>query len=333
MIIINPKDIKTISIHFFVWIFYIFYELSTIFIVENTSYNLWETIFNFSLYAALFYINALLIFPRFYKKGKYIFLVISLLIAITIFVVIRYYFKLYIIPLFGYDLVYVFETPNKFLAESIWRGGYFIMLSIGYWFATNLIKAEKEKRNVEVALLKSQINPHFLFNSLNFLYSQIHKISEKTSQGILLLSEIMRYAFQEDIDGKVMLEEEVRHINNYIAINQLRFENRLQVKFNVKGNIQFRMIIPLVLITLVENCLKHGDTNDPENPVIITLDVQEDYLIFSTFNKNRNVPAEKSSGVDLSNTLKRLDAIYNNNYSFKSNSEGEFYTTNLKIKL
>ncbi|MBT34546.1 MAG: hypothetical protein CMO01_33200 [Thalassobius sp.] len=333
MIQLKQKELKTISIHVFVWIFYVIYELSTIFIIDSNYFNFWETFFNFSLYAALFYTNALVIFPNFYKRGKYLLLVPSLLLTIAIFVSLRYILKIYIIPLFGYDLVYEFRTSNRFLAESIWRGGYFIMLSIGYWFATNMIKTEKERRKVEVAMLKSQINPHFLFNTLNFLYSKIHKVSEKTAEGILLLSDIMRYAFQEDIEGKVMLEEEVIHIKNYIAINQLRFENTLQIKFEIIGKTQFRMIIPLVLITLVENCFKHGNANDPEHPIIITLDVKDDYLIFSTFNKKRAIPAEKSTGVGLTNTLKRLDAIYGKNYSFNSKNEGEFYSTNLKIML
>ncbi|MEM1134439.1 MAG: histidine kinase [Bacteroidota bacterium] len=236
-------------------------------------------------------------------------------------------------PIFGQELVHPFTTLRTFLAESVWRGGYFIMISFGYWFATNLIKIEKEKRKSEIALLKSQINPHFLFNSLNFFYSQIYNLSEKTAKGILLLSDIMRYSITDDIEGKVMLEEEVKHIKNFIEMKQLRFDNKLQVHFDVIGSIQFRMIIPLVLITLVENCFKHGDADDFENPISIRLEIKDDTLFFTTSNKKRAVKAEASTGMGIINTRKRLDAIYGNKYALVIKDEDEFYSYNLKIKL
>ncbi|WP_345117304.1 sensor histidine kinase [Hymenobacter algoricola] len=225
---------------------------------------------------------------------------------------------------------------------------YFLLPSIGYWFARNAIRLEKQKREQEhdlrvaernlmeanLAFLKNQINPHFLFNSLNFLYAQVYPYSEETAKGILLLSDIMRYALKEDDNnGKVMLEKEVQHLHNYIAINQLRFNQRLQIQFEISGSLQFMMILPLVLITFVENCFKHGELSDPQNPLLIQITTVNNQLTFRTRNKKRDGPKEKSTGIGLDNTQRRLDMVYPERYVLTVNDEQDYYTCTLIIEL
>ena len=170
---------------------------------------------------------------------------------------------------------------------------------------------EQNFRIAQVGYLKNQINPHFLFNTLNFFYDQVRTCSESTAEGVLLLSDIMRYALKDsDVNSKAMLQDEVVHLRNFIAINQLRFANRLQVKFDVVDSIYFRMIPPLVLITFVENCFKYGDLLDPEHPLVIKLEVDQDQLLFYTRNKKKTGLIEPSNGIGLKNTQKRLDIVY-----------------------
>ncbi|WP_345228255.1 sensor histidine kinase, partial [Hymenobacter koreensis] len=161
-----------------------------------------------------------------------------------------------------------------------------------------------------LAFLKSQINPHFLFNALNFFYAQVYPHSEGAAKGILLLSDIMRYALHEDPDGKVPLGQEVQHVRNYIALNQLRFNQQLQVDFRVSGQLEYRLILPLVLITFVENCFKHGELHEPDRPVQIRLSVEQNRLEFQTRNQLRHGPKEQSTGIGLANTRRRLALVY-----------------------
>lgn len=349
------KRLERVLSHFAVWLIYIIYELLTIFKVGGIEMNLPETIINFSLYALLFYTFALYLLPQFLKKKRYILLVVLSLIAFAAFTFLRYTLKVDIIPLFNQKMVYPFTSPRLFIAETLWRGGYFIMLGFGYWFATSLIQAEKEQRVLEetkanderkmremeqnfriaqIGYLKNQINPHFLFNTLNFFYDQVRSCSESTAEGVLLLSDIMRYALKDnDVSSKAMLQDEVTHVHNFIAINQLRFVNRLQVQFDVIGSTHFRMIPPLILITFVENCFKYGDLLDPENPLIIRLEVNQDQLFFYTHNKKKTGLIEPSSGIGLKNTRKRLDIVYEDRYSLDLLDEDMFYTATLKINL
>lgn len=181
--------------------------------------------------------------------------------------------------------------------------------------------------------LKAQINPHFLHNTLNFFYAKSLPLSEELSDGILTLSQIMRYALSKDnaIDGKVLLKDEIEHLRNVIKINQLRFSNNLNVNFEVHGIVGEVMMIPFVLITIVENAFKHGDLKNPEYPIEINLTVEDDVLTFICKNKKKTGPKELSTGIGLDNTKKRLDMVYRNRYSINIIDEAEFYTTELII--
>lgn len=353
----KPKGVfKKVLIHFSVWVVYIVYELLIVFEVQNATFNLTETFLNFVLYASLFYTFSEILFPRFFNKKKIIYFFLSFIAAFALFTWLRYLLKIAVIPFLNPDLIYPFTSLRVFIAETWWRGGYFTMFSFGYWVARSLIKAEREKlvlmekktideqrfremeinyRIAQIEYLKNQINPHFLFNTLNFFYDQVRGCSASAAEGILLLSSIMRYALKDsEPNSKVMLQDEVKHLHNFIAINQLRFDNRLQVKFDIVGNLHFRMIIPLLLVTFVENCFKYGDLLDPKHPLIIKLEVDQDTLIFYSHNKKKFGPVETTStGVGLTNTKKRLDLVYKDTYTMEVNDDENFYETTLKIAL
>ncbi|HEX6848719.1 MAG TPA: histidine kinase [Chitinophagaceae bacterium] len=195
------------------------------------------------------------------------------------------------------------------------------------------LQLEVEKSEANLNFLKAQINPHFLHNTLNFLYAKSLPYSGELSEGILTLSDIMRYALSEGNarEGKAPLKDEIEHVRNVIKINQLRFSNKLNVNFDVSGAVDGVSIIPFVLITLVENAFKHGDLNKQEHPIDIRLTINRNKISFYCRNKKKTGPKELSTGVGLENIKKRLDLAYGDKYEFIVKDESEFYTTILTI--
>lgn len=195
------------------------------------------------------------------------------------------------------------------------------------------MQLEVEKSQANFNFLKAQINPHFLHNTLNFLYAKSLPYSPELSEGILTLSDIMRYALSEGNakDGKAPLKDEIEHVRNVIKINQLRFSNNLNVQFDVEGVVNGASIIPFVLITLVENAFKHGDIKSNEYPIVIKVKVEGNKLCFYCRNRKKTGPKELSTGIGLDNIKKRLDLAYGKNYLLNIKDEAEVYTAELTI--
>jgi LytS/YehU family sensor histidine kinase len=195
------------------------------------------------------------------------------------------------------------------------------------------MQLEVEKTQANLNFLKAQINPHFLHNTLNFLYAKSLPYSPELSEGILTLSDIMRYALGPAArDGKVALKEEIEHVRNVIKINQLRFSNNLNVNFDVNGVVNGATTIPFLLITIVENAFKHGDLKSDEHPIEIKLEMLDSGRVyFFCRNKKKNGPKEISTGIGLDNIKKQLDLTYGHNYVLNIKDEAEFYTTELTI--
>lgn len=195
------------------------------------------------------------------------------------------------------------------------------------------LQLEIEKAHANYNFLKAQINPHFLHNTLNFLYARSLPYSPELSEGILTLSDIMRYALGENNgkDGKTPLRHEIEHLRNIIKIHQLRFDNNLQVQFEVNGIVNGAVIIPFVLITIVENAFKHGNLKSAAHPIEIKLTVEHNKISFYCRNKKKTGPKELSTGIGLDNIKKRLNLAYGDQYSLHIKDEVELYTTQLTI--
>ncbi len=240
------------------------------------------------------------------------------------------------------------DIPNKepistglFIFSTVIIVIFLLGLSLLIAYLNSLRDDKKQQKILEIQnleanynFLKAQINPHFLHNTLNFFYAKSLPYSEELSDGILTLSEIMRYALSKEnaIDGKILLKDEIEHLRNVIKINQLRFSNKLNVIFEVNGVVGEVMMIPFVLITIVENAFKHGDLKNPDYPIDIQLTVVDDSLTFLCKNKKKTGPKELSTGIGLDNTKKRLDMVYGTKYTINIIDETDFYTTELIIK-
>ena len=349
------KRTRIVLIHIVAWIVYYVYEYTIISIIGYREINIVESISTFLFNVAIFYLYILLLFPVFLERKRYLEFFGYAIVATGMLVYFRYQMKVTVAPYISdQPLINPYESLRLFLAETIWRGGYFLIIASFYWFANKSIRQEKEKRRLEqqrrkdeqhlriletnlkdaeIAYLKNQINPHFLFNTLNFFYDQIYPHSESVAEGVLLLSKIMRYALQQSDTPKVMLADAIEHLKDYIAINQLRFNNRLHVQLKITGDPTFRMIIPLVLITFVENCFKYGDLHDPAHPLRINITITDQQLIFCTHNKKKTGPIERSTGIGIENTRRRLNVVYENNYDLHIDDQPDFYTAKLTINL
>ncbi|WP_158279546.1 sensor histidine kinase [Arcicella aurantiaca] len=217
-----------------------------------------------------------------------------------------------------------------------------------FWYVNRIVTQERIKIQIEqenhyleqsiietqLYNLKNQINPDFLFRKLNYFYHESLPYSPNLSKGISLLTDMMHYAIDDDDDNlKVSLQKEIKHIQNFVEINQLRFNGRLQVEFDIVGVEKRHEIMPLILITFVENALKYGELFDKNNPLKIRLKVEDNNLFFTTFNLTRRGPKEDSEGIGIDNTQKRLSLGYVDNYSLDIKHEPEFYEVALYIKL
>lgn len=264
---------------------------------------------------------------------------IIILVACTYHIILFYYFP-------GV-LQKKYKSLSEMLTVLVGMMIPFLIFSFLFAYITVLREALKQKRVLEAQkllleaqisqanfnFLKAQINPHFLHNTLNFLYAKSLPYSSELSEGILTLSDIMRYALSQgnQKDGKAPLKDEIEHVNNVIKISQLRYSNQLKVNFEVSGVVNGAMIIPFVLITLVENAFKHGDLKNQDYPIDIKLNVEGNKLYFYCRNKKRSGPKQLSTGIGLENIKSRLVLSYGNKYKFIVKDEPEFYTTELTI--
>lgn len=199
----------------------------------------------------------------------------------------------------------------------------------------NELSAQKDKLQIEYAFLRAQVNPHFLYNALNTLYSQAQEYSEILASNIVKLSHMMRYSFEniEYESDLVSVEKEVKNLNRLIDINAVRFEGEDLVDFRVEGEMNNQLLPPLSLITIVENAFKYGDLTNPKHPLIIRLRLEPGSIFFYCKNKmQERIDVRNSHNIGISNLKKRLDVLFGNKYTLNSNPENEFYILELTIK-
>ncbi len=189
-----------------------------------------------------------------------------------------------------------------------------------------------QKLETELNYLKHQLQPHFLFNTLNNLYGLIITKDENAGEIVLKLSEILNYMLYESNDKEIPLEKELASLSNYIELEKLRYGDELSIEYGVKGSPQNRKIAPLILISFVENAFKHGPSDELVNSWInIQVDIEKDSLHFvveNSIDEERLMENKKNprvvSGIGLSNVEKRLELIYGENFDLKITQEDTY---------
>jgi LytS/YehU family sensor histidine kinase len=206
------------------------------------------------------------------------------------------------------------------------------------WFELNeakqkMIELEKEKVTAELKSLMNQVNPHFLFNSLNVLYSLAMKKSEETPEAILKLSDILRYVIYESNKDWVELSSEAELIHNYIALQKFRVDDKAEIIFSESIENENIKIAPMLFLPLVENAYKHGIKGDIERTFLkIELTATSDGVQFIIINNKGDQNQNGNKGVGLSNVKNRLDLIYPGKHDFIVEENDTTFRVSLKIK-
>jgi len=193
----------------------------------------------------------------------------------------------------------------------------------------------QQKTEQELRLLKSQIHPHFLFNTLNNLYALIHEKSDKAGDVVLQLSDLLSFILYDCKADRIPLAKEIKQIENYIALEKLRYGTRVDVQMEVKEDVRDVMVLPLVLLPLVENCFKHGVKPTLSRSSVFVEISRHDNLLKILV--NNSVPEskkhEKQGGLGMKNLLSRMDLAYNGNYNLKVEKSSSSFMVLLKIKI
>jgi LytS/YehU family sensor histidine kinase len=186
-------------------------------------------------------------------------------------------------------------------------------------------------------MLKAQIHPHFLFNTMNNLYALSIGQSAKTSEGIAKVSDLLRAVLYDCNEVFIDFEKELNLIRNYIDLQKLRYDERLTLNFIVTGEPKGIKVAPMLYITFIENCFKHGSANDPGNPWInIFFRISDHQIIFTAENSKARFKEEHSDnqpgGIGLENVMKRLEILYKDKYTLNISETDEHYKVELQLK-
>jgi len=208
---------------------------------------------------------------------------------------------------------------------------YFLAFALSYY---DQWKRDLKRLNAEVAFLRAQINPHFLFNTLNSIYSLALTKSDDTSDAVIKLSAIMRYSLTESKKKYVNLAEEITYISNYTDLQRLRLTEKVKVETIYEGDLKTEKIAPMLLMPFIENAFKHGVSPEEESDIKIHIGLNSRVLKFTVI--NNKVYIQKSGGNighSIENTRQRLALLYPNNYKLAIRENDETFEVNLQIDL
>jgi len=294
-----------------------------------------------ALILVVVYINFLVFIPRFFRRKKYVVYCLCIFLTVAagvygIMLLDQYNSqKLGFPPMsregFYQELVFYVFNMSSYVLTS------FLLFSLRekQEQKDTLDQVQLEKLGAEIKYLRAQINPHFLFNTLNNLYGLALEKSEKTPEIILKLSKIMDYMLYESNDVKVYLKNDVDNIRNYIDIERIRQGNNAEIKFEVHGEIASQSIVPLMLLPLVENAFKHGVNTIIHGAYMhVVITVNGNDLEMDVRNNFKNgVNESDRTGIGLTNLERRLNLFYAKAYTMTVQPTADDYHVNLKLRL
>jgi len=349
------KNKRIVLYHCIAWALFIIYEVSGVYFITRRPTAFLDYFVHYSINIGLFYINTLIVFPNSVRNDKFKFyLAIPFIILELAGYVCVGLFSNWVLDALHIKITWSMQTPGVLAVVALSRAIYILTLSTAYWFTVHYYKSlqknialfreqmasqkkqlslEKEIIRSENAYLQAQVNPHLLFNTLNFIYNSVEEVSEPAAEAVMLLSDISRYSMKNpDEDGLVFLTDEMDQINNLIRLNQIRFNSRLYIDYQATGDFEGLRIAPLILLSLVENVFKHADCSDRSAPAVINLLFKDDNLIFEI--RNRKLKSARiSHGIGVTNTKMRLDTRYGGKYVLDISDEPDYYLLDLKLKL
>ncbi len=325
-------------IHILFWFIFILntilqnhFKISEIF----DPFNISNIIVNF----LTFYFNYFVVIPNIMKSPRIEKFVIGFLMAFFFFIFLRYGIEEILFEkIIGQGNYFEGTTFSYYIFDNFYWGSNAVLISSLIWFLDYAFKKEKEnqlllkqKKEAELSLLKSQINPHFIFNTLNNIYSLVNQKSDQSLMAIEKLGDLLRYSGKELEKDFTDLGSEVNYLQNFIDLESLRLRDPENIQFKTVISNSNLKIAPMLLVPFVENAFKHGDLKN--NILNIEIKNQGNELIFSQRNRISNNQKDTTSGIGIENVKKRLELIYPEKHTLKTTNDSQYYEVHLKIEL
>ena len=324
---------------------FVFYPRPTNFTFLSERYFSSFFILNNALIIAFYYLNSFLLIPRLLEHKKFLGYTLIILGLLIFFGCLprmyHYFFGSFQVPSSGV------RPPPQGRPHALLAPGNIAVFLLVFVFSTGIkvinqwLRSEQrnkeianEKLKAELSFLKAQINPHFLFNTLNNIYSLATDQSEHTAPAIMKLSNIMRYVLTEARNDMVPLEKEILFTTNYIELQKMRLTGKSNIDFTVNGDPFGRQIAPMLLLPFVENAFKYGISTREWSPITILFEIKEDSLYFSVSNHkhiNTALKVADNTGIGINNTKRRLDLLYDEQYALTIDNAATEFIVHLKI--
>lgn len=309
--------------------------------IFNKTYFIFNIGFILSIFI-VYLLNFHIFCNWFLNKKKILLFLISIPFSLLFFAGVRYFLQEVII--FEITGIHNYAETTRKLTYYI-RDNFFFglpaivlsSLSFLFWQFQETQKQNQklllENKKAEFQMLKSQVSPHFLFNTLNSFYSQLIGKDDEIASDILVLSDLLRYVITETDKDEALLSKEIQFIQNYIHLQKKRFEDQLYLDFTIEGNYSNEKILSSALIHFVENVFKHGKFNTEQEKAAITIKIKEDFLEILTFNHIVEGENYSSTGIGFDNLTKRLEYMYKSKFILEKIEENNIFKTYLKIPL
>ncbi|GAB3167678.1 sensor histidine kinase [Telluribacter humicola] len=342
----NSQRKRIFLLHLSFWCLYFsffFYQISGSRHGEERNLGLavWDASTHVLLMALISYLNYFFFLPRFLEHkntGRYL---VEFLLPFVLIVTGHIWLKRFI---YEGTVSKGFLYSDRFIIQHVLTT-LFIVIFVGMlkfaedWFEIQARRKEieNERLNAELRFLKAQINPHFLFNTLNNLYYLAFTNSPNTTTVIEKLSQMMRYMIYDSNQTKVPLSKEIEYMKNYISLEQLRLNNQIPICFEVEGNTGHQLIVPFIFITFLENAFKHGVSNSFEEAwVHVRIVVEGNACTYTVENSKlpqKEEEALEKSGIGLQNVQRRLELSYPGAYTLQVDNQPERYAVQLQLTL
>lgn len=239
----------------------------------------------------------------------------------------------------GNDINMFFVGIPGFVMLFLFGGGFVAISRSARKEQLHASMVSQQQKEGELAVLRAQISPHFLFNTLNNLYGLSITHHEKIPGLLLQLSDLLRYSVYETAQEWALLDDELAYIKNYIALEKIRMEDRLVLNIQLSDRNGTVKIAQLVLMMFVENAFKHSrNTMEKEIRIDLALSVVDDFIVFTIGNSfgssvDTNNRIKEGSGFGINNTIKRLDLLYGSEYSLQQHTQDHYYYVELRLKV
>ena len=342
---ISKRQLSRAGSHILFWILYfVFILMQVTYFKDNTNYE--SAIVSLSITLPIdilaSYFTVYFLLPKLLFTKKYLSFALVFTLSALMFILMQ--------RLIMFVTVYPWYYPAKLVKITFFKFNYFYTLFniysivglfmaiklLKYWYQNQNIRLEleRENKNSEIALLRNQVNPHFLFNTLNNIDTLIMKDQEQASDAVMKLSEIMRYMLYGSDTEYVPISKEIDYLKSYISLQKIRFKNPDFAKFEIKGNQKNKLIAPMLLIPFVENAFKHGAKDIQSKAVSIILTTNADFIqleVMNNINKSDLQSKDATSGIGLSNVRRRLELIYKNQYDLDVSIKNDKFIVKLKL--